>query len=350
MSKLASITGKLRDKAGEIVGEVSFQKLQQATIFFLILILCIVSAIQIETFFTPENLVDNLMRNAAAWGIVACGMTLVMIGGGFDLSVASTTAVCTVVLVLTLRWLEPYGVAVALPAALALTAVTGTVLGAINGVLIAYVGVNPFVVTLSTMLIFRGLGLVLTGGGQSLTVPLDFQQALGTFYWGHASFTGLEQYRISIPIVMFLVVFAAGIYVLRFTRLGHYIYALGGNENASWLAGVNTKAVKAGTYTLCGFSCAIAATILMATTTTAEASSFISAELLVIASVIVGGTPLGGGSGGLFATLGGILLLRVIENLLTQYGITEEYRNIIRGAIILVVVAIDVTMKRGKNK
>ena len=330
-------------------GGLSFQRIQQAIILLLTLSLCAVSAVQIDTFLTVDNIVGNLLRNAAAWGIVACGMTLVMVGGGFDLSVASTTAVCSVVMVLTLRGLEPYGPTLAISAALAVTVLVGVALGAVNGLLVAYVGVNPFVATLSTMLIFRGLALVFSGGGQSLTVPLSMQKPLGTFFWGSVGVAGVGEFRMPFPILLFLVVFACGLYALRFTRLGHYVYALGGNENAAWLAGVNTRAVKAATYVICGLTCAVAATILMAMTTTAEASSFQGAELLVIACVIVGGTPLGGGSGGMTATLVGILLLRVIENLLTQYGITAEYQNILRGAIIVTVVAVDVLVRRRKG-
>jgi len=325
------------------LGGISFQRLQQASIFVLMLLMCVVASFQIDTFFTWNNIVNNLLTNAAAWGIVACGMTLVMVGGGFDLSVASTTAVCSVVLVMMLKALEPQGASVAIPAAIAVTALVGTFLGAINGVLISYVGVNPFVVTLSTMLIFRGGALILTNGGHSQVVPYMMKDTLGQIYWG-------KPWGIPVPILIFVAVFCIGVYILRFTRLGHYIYALGGNENASWLAGVNTALVKTTTYTLCGLTCAVAATILMPMNNTAEASSFQSQELLVIASVIVGGTPLGGGSGGLGATLGGLLFLNVIENLLTQYSIQEEYRQVIRGLIIVVVVAIDVIVRRRKRK
>lgn len=329
---------------------LSFRKLQQASILLLLVGLCAFASFRSPTFLSWTNLVDNLLTNAAALGVIAIGMTFVMIAGGFDLSVASNTAVCSVVLVLTMDALSPYGAAVAISAALLLTALVGIGLGAVNGVLIAYVGVNPFVVTLSTMLVFRGLALILTGGGQALQVGNTILRK--QFEWIYeAQFTLFgKAYQISMPILIFLVVFAIGIYLLRFTRFGHYLYAIGGNEQAAWLAGVNTHRIKASTYILCGFTCAVAAVIFVAMTSTAQAESHVGKELVVIASVIVGGTPLGGGSGGLIATLAGLLLLRVIENLLTQFGIGAEYRPVVTGLIIVVVVTVDVLAKRRSRK
>jgi len=282
--------------------------------------------------------------------VIACGMTLVMIAGGFDLSVASITAVCSVVAVLTLQALAGPGCWVAIPAAVLATALVGTLLGAVNGAVVAYVGVNPFVVTLSTMLIFRGLGLVMTHGGQSIIVPLDIGKVFRGFYWGRVNLFGSETYRLPVPILIFLAVFVTLHVLLRYTRYGHYVYAVGGNETASWLAGINTARVKALTYTLCGFTCAIAAVMSTGMSNTAQAASYQGLEMVVIASVIVGGTPLGGGSGNLWYTLNGLLLLSVIENLLSQYGVNEEYRNIVRGVIILIVVTVDVAVRRRGQK
>jgi len=328
----------------------SFRKLQQATILILLIVLCGFASLKSPTFFNWTNLVDNLLTNAAALGIMAMGMTFVMIGGGFDLSIASTTAVCSVVLVLVMDALSPNGAAVAIPIALLLAALVGVGLGAINGVLIAHVGVNPFVVTLSTMLVFRGIALILTGGGQAKQVgDLTLRTQFSWIYDARFPLFG-QSYQVSMPIVVFLVIFCIGIYLLRFTRFGHYIFAVGGNEEAAWLAGVNTHRIKAATYVLCGFTCAVAAMIFVAMTATATAESHMGKELDVIAAVIVGGTPLGGGSGSLTATLTGVLLLRVIDNLLTQFSVGPEYRKVVTGLIIVVVVTIDVLAKRGSRK
>lgn len=320
----------------------SFQLIQAGTVVLLLLALCAVSAIQTETFLTWQNLIYNLLTNAAYLGIIACGMTFVMVAGGFDLSVGSTTTVCSVVAVLALQALTGQPVWVAIAAAVLVTAIAGALLGAVNGAAISYIGVNPFVTTLSTMLVFRGIALILTHGGQTESVPLAMKETLSQLYWGKVPLFGSQAHQVTVPILVFVGVFAVSLYVLRLTRFGHYVYAVGGNENASWLAGVNTSLVKAATYAICGVTCAVAAVIYTGMSNTAQASSYYGLELVVIASVIVGGTPLGGGSGGLLFTLVGLLLLSVIENLLPQFGIQEEYRNIVRGLIILVVVAVDV--------
>ncbi len=331
-------------------GRFSFQRLLQASILMLLVALCAFASFKIPTFLTWTNLVDNLLTNAAAIGVIALGMTFVMIGGGFDLSVASITVVCSVVLVMTMDWLSPHGAAVAIGAALMLTALTGIGLGAINGSLIGYVKVNPFVVTLCTMLVFRGIALILTGGGQTQQVgDMPLRKQFDWLYDAQVPLLG-GQYQISLPIIILLVVFALGIYLLRFTRFGHYVYAIGGNEEAAWLAGVNTRLVKAATHMLCGLTCAVAAAIFVAKTETAGAESHMGMELVVIASVIVGGTPLGGGSGGLTSTVIGLLLLRIIDNLLTQFSIGPEYRPVVTGLIILVVVTIDVLTKRRNSR
>lgn len=329
---------------------LSLRTIQSASVLLLTIALCVVSAVGSRTFLNWDNLVVTLLTEACCPGIVACGMTLVMIAGGFDLSVASATATCSVVAVLLLRAFAASGAWVAIPATLLLTALAGAVLGAANGALIAYVGVNPFVVTLSTLFVFRGVALIITGGGHTYQVPLDVKPAFRQLYWGQVPIFGSAAWAVTMPILIFSGVFLACFYLLRFTRFGHYVYAVGGNENAAWLAGINTRLVKAATYVLSGLTCAVAAVIYCAMSGTAQATSYQGMEMVVIASVIVGGTPLGGGAGSLLCTLNGLLLLSVIENLLTQFGVSEEYRNVVRGMIILIVVAVDVLARRSQGK
>lgn len=323
----------------------SFQVVQALSVLVLLVVISAVASLKTDTFFSWQNLVYNVLTNAAYLGIIACGMTFVMVAGGFDLSVGSTTTVCSVVAVLVLQAAAGQPLWVAVTTAVLATAAAGLVLGAANGAAIAYVGVNPFVTTLSTMLVFRGLALILTHGGQTLMVPLGMARTFRLIYWGRVGQFGGADCQVTVPILVFIGVFAVSLYVLRFTRFGHYVYAVGGNENAAWLAGINTSLVKAATYALCGAACAVSAVIYTAMSNTAQAASYQGLELVVIASVIVGGTPLGGGRGGLGFTLVGLLLLSVIENLLPQFGVEEEYRNIVRGLIILVVVTIDVLVR-----
>jgi ribose transport system permease protein len=321
----------------------AIRRLQPYLIAILTVVFCLISI-------TRSNNVSlwlgNLLTYAAGVGIIACGMTFVMIGGGFDLSVGSMAAVGGVVAVLVMQRLAGSGPLTAITVAALATLGTGILLGAANGALIAYVGVNPFVVTLSSMFVFRGVGLVLTNGGQSQVVPLPLTESYRLFYWGGFPFFGLE---ISTPVLVFLGVFLVSVYLLRFTTLGRHLYATGGNAQATWLAGINTKRVTAVAYILSGLSCAVAALLWTGLSTTAQASDYQGREMIVIASVIVGGTKLGGGRGSMFATLSGLLLLCTIDQLLTQFGVDPQYRQIVTGLIIVTVVAIDAYLERASR-
>jgi len=239
----------------------------------------------------------------------------------------------------------------AIGAAIGCALIVGAILGALNGTLVAYVGVNPFVVTLSTMLIFRGFAFLISDRGESKRIPFAIYEVFRNIYWGKVlTFgTGKGEFSILMPVVIFLVLLAVSIYLLRYTRFGHYVYAIGGNENAAWLAGVKTRLVKAATYTIVGFTSAIAAMVYCAQSSSAQADANQGLEFQIITCVIVGGTPLGGGAGSLLRTLNGLLLLAVIENMLTQFAAPEEYRKIVRGLIILVVVTVD-TLVRNRTR
>ncbi len=342
--------------------KISFAMVQTASVLLLTIVLCAVCAIfRGRSFLSGYNLVDGLLTEAAFMGLIACGMTFVMIAGGFDLSVGSITVVCSVVAVVVLQalvghpaltWLEATcGVpqVVSATAAAALCAVlAGALLGSLNGALIAYLGVNPFVVTLSMMLVFRGVAYIASDKGRSLQVPLAFKEGFRRIYWGKViTFgEGAQQFSVLVPVVLFVVLFVVCTYLLRYTRFGHYTYAVGGNEQAAWLAGVNTRLVKAATYMIVGVTSALAALVYAALSNTAQADSNKGLEFKIITCVIVGGTPLGGGSGSLLRTLNGLLLLAVIENMLQQFGVDEQYRNITRGVIILTVVAVDTAARR----
>jgi ribose transport system permease protein len=321
------------------------ERLQQLSIAALLALLVTISIVKSRN---VPVWASNLLTDAAVVGVITIGMTFVMVAGGFDLSVGSIAAVCGCVAVLALKAMPAQApTSVALASAFGLTLVCGLILGAINGVFIAYLGVNPFVVTLSMMFVFRGIGLVLTGGGQSQVVPMQHSEAFRLIYWKAFRLLGL---KISVPVLIFLALFAAGVYLLRFTRFGHHVYATGGNERAAWLAGINTRAVSAITYILSGVACAVAALIWTGLSTTAQASDYAGKEMIVIAAVIVGGTPLGGGRGGLFTTLGGLLLLCALDQLLTQFGVDPQYRQIMTGLIILAAVTLDTYFKKWRTR
>ena len=333
--------------AGGTRRTLSFKKLQQASILILLAVLCAFASFRSPTFFSWTNLVDNLLTNAAALGIIAIGMTFVMIAGGFDLSVASNTAVCSVVLVLTMDSLSSCGAVVAISAALLLTALVGISLGAINGVLIARVGVNPFVVTLSTMLVFRGIALILTRGGQAKQVAdIALRNQFSWIYDAQIPIFG-QNYQISMPIVLFLLVFGIGTYLLRFTRFGHYIFAIGGNEEAVRLSGVPVARYKTIVYSICGLMSSLAGIVLTARLTAAEPIAGTGYELDAIAAAVIGGTSLSGGIATIFGTVIGALIMSVLRNGLNLLNIQSYYQLVAIGSVIVIAVTID-TMRRKK--
>jgi ribose transport system permease protein len=320
---------------------ISVERLQQLSITALTVLIVIISIMRSRN---VPVWAGNLLTDAAVVGVITLGMTFVMVAGGFDLSVGSIAAVCGCVAVMVMKAMPQASPTVAITTAVVVALASGVLLGAINGVFVAYLGVNPFVVTLSTMFIFRGVGLVLTGGGQSQVVPIQHAETFRQIYWLAFHLFGL---KISVPVLIYAGMLVVSVYLLRFTRFGHYVYATGGNERAAWLAGINTRFITAVTYVLSGITCAVAALIWTGLSTTAQASDYAAKEMIVIAAVIVGGTPLGGGRGGLFATLGGLLLLCTLDQLLTQFGVDPQYRQIMTGVIILAAVTLDTYFKKG---
>lgn len=310
----------------------------------LFLALCLVCSVRQPEFLSWNNLVNNVLVNAAPYGIMACGMTLVMIGGGFDLSIGSMAAVCSVVAGAVCVRAAPTGPAAALVLAVLAALLAGTVLGSVNGAFISYLRINPFVVTLSFMLIYRSLALVLSGGGKPITIHNDAFQALN---WGSVNLLGrVSRGGVPVPILVLIGIVAPTILALRLTRFGRHLYALGGNEEVSWLSGVNTARLKFATYCLMGTAAALGSVIVTAKTVIGDASGFRGDEMQVIAAVIIGGTPLGGGSGSASGTVLGLLVLVVIQNLLTLAGVGSDYRDMVNGAIILIVVAAEAIAKR----
>jgi ribose/xylose/arabinose/galactoside ABC-type transport system permease subunit len=220
----------------------------------------------------------------------------------------------------------------ALAFAVAAAVFVGLFLGWVNGMLISRIRINPFVTTLGTMLMVRSLVEVYSSGGKPITLPAD--AALGTLAWGRL---------LGVPNPIWLL--AASLLIaaacLRWTRFGYYCFAVGGNERAAWLSGVNTDAVKSLTYVLTGGTAGLAGLTLLSRVMQAEATAATGYELDVIAAVIIGGTPLGGGSGSIFGSFIGVLTLGVINNLLVFLKVDPSLQKMVKGAIIVGAVGLD---------
>jgi ribose transport system permease protein len=285
------------------------------------------AAARYERFLSEENL-TNVLRQNSMLGLVALGMTFVILTGGIDLSVGSLVAVAGVVA----ASLAGQGVAVALLAGVALS----TALGLLNGVVIAKARIQPFIVTLAMMIAARGLALVYTQE-KTLSVPAS---ALGFRELGRGRIDAGVLF-VPYPVLLLVAAYVVGWLVLNYTRFGRHVYALGDNDEAARLMGLNVGRVTVGVYTLSGALAGLAGVLLASRLGTGQPVAAIGWELDAIAAVVVGGTLLTGGQGGVGSTLVGMLLLALIFNIFNLEGwISPWWQLVLRGVILLAVVIV----------
>ncbi len=290
-----------------------------------LLLIVIIVTILNPSFATASNIL-NVLRQVSISALIAFGMTFIILTGGIDLSVGSTLALTGAIAASMLA----SGVDPILTMFVAL--ILGTILGAINGIIIAKGKVAPFIATLATMTIYRGLTLVFTEGRpiSGLGNSLSFQM-LGKGYF------------LGIPVPVVTTAFAFGIlyFIMHKTTFGRRVYAVGGNEDASRLSGINVDRVKIAVYSLTGTLAALSALILTSRLNSAQPTAGTSYELDAIAAVVLGGTSLTGGRGWIFGTLIGALIIGVLNNGLNLIGVSSFFQQVVKGAVILIAVLID---------
>lgn len=288
--------------------------------------LCLLAIAVLLTFLSPYFLtvgnLFNIGKQASINLIVALGMTIVIIAAGIDLSVGSLLAI-TISITAVLAVVQHVNIVLA-----AIAAVTASVLtGALNGTIIQYGRVPAFITTLGTMGIARGVVQLISRGNPSMSFPESFLWiADGTIF------------GIPFPIVVSLAMVLATVGLLRYTSLGRGFYAIGGNEEAARLSGINIPAVRIAAYTISGLCCGIGGLIFAARVGAAPPSAGLGYELSAIAAVIIGGTPLTGGRGNVIGTVVGALLMALISNGLNIIDVDPYWQGIVIGAIIVVAV------------
>lgn len=277
------------------------------------------------SFIQPDNIL-NLLRQVSINGLIAFGMTFIILTGGIDLSVGSTLALSSAVVALLIK----SGVDPVL--ALFIGVLVGAILGAMNGLLITVGKMAPFIATLATMTIFRGLTLVITDGKPITSLGDNaLFQMLGKGY-----ILGIPTPAVTMAILFFLLGF-----ILHKTVFGKNVYAIGGNEKASLISGIKVDKVKIMIYSISGAMAALAGEILMSRLNSAQPTAGASFELDAIAAVVLGGTSLTGGKGRIFGTLIGVLIIGVLNNGLNLIGVSSFYQQVIKGVVILIAVLID---------
>jgi ribose transport system permease protein len=315
------------EDAGSTRGRVVRMKVasfiqRQGALVTLVLV-CIFAAYRYDRFLTEFN-ISNVLRQNSMLGLVALGMTFVILTGGIDLSVGSFVAVAGVIAALLANQGTPFAVA----AAISFTAL----LGLVNGFVIAKGRIQPFIATLAMMIAARGLALVYTGE-QSVRA----ETATGSFSWLGRGAIGF----LPVPVLILTIAYTIAALVLTHTRFGRHVYAVGDNEEAARLMGLNVNRVTIGVYTLSGALAGLAGVILASRLGTGQPVAGTGWELDAIAAVVVGGTLLTGGQGGVGSTLVGVLLLGVIFNLFNLEGtISPWWQLVLRGLILIAVVII----------
>jgi putative xylitol transport system permease protein len=298
---------------------------QRYGIAFAFVLLCLFLTFSNKYFLTSGNIL-NVLRQTSINGILAMGMTLVILTGGIDLSVGSVLGCAGMVTGSLVTGEHPY------PAALAISAglLVGGLLGCVNGLLVAKYKIPPFVATLGMLSSARGLTYMYSNGQPIPSLSDEFLNIGKGVLFG-----------VPIPVFIFLSVFLILYLVLARTVYGRRIYAVGGNEKSARTAGISTKAVIFFAYVICGLLSGLAGLILTARTSSALPQAGIAYELDAIAAVVIGGTSLSGGVGGVVGSLLGALIIGVINNGLDLLGVDSSFQQVIKGAIIVGAVLLD---------
>ena len=292
-------------------------------LLFVILLVGLGLTLTTDTFLSVANL-TNVARQVSINGILAVGVTFVLLTAGVDLSLGSVVALSGVACA---TFAHPGDHSFFVPIAVGL--LTGAACGLVNGVLVTRGGVAPFIVTLGMMTVARGLALIVSGGRPVANMSNELTALAGDF-------RGMP-----IPVLCFASVALGAWFFLRNFRLGRHIYAVGGNEHAARAAGVPVERVKLFAYGLCGLLTGLAGVVLAARITTGQPNAGQAYELDAIAAVVIGGTSLAGGVGTITGTLLGVLLIGVINNGLDLMGVSSYYQAVIKGVIIVGAVWLD---------
>mgnify|MGYP000029401564 FL=1 len=279
-----------------------------------------------ESFLSITN-ITNILRQSSLVGIVALGMTYIMIAGGIDLSVGSTIALAACV---SASLSTTMGTVLPLPVALLAGVLVGVLVGIINGYVVAYLGIVPFITTLGMQSIVRGVALVYTSG-KPINALTDSYVAIGK-----SSLFGIPT-----PAIIFMLLAIITWFFLSKTKYGRYLYAIGGNEEAATVAGLKVKFLKASTYVVGGALAAVAGIVLSARIAAGAPTSGEMYDFYAIEAVVIGGTSNQGGTGGIIQTIIGVLIIGVLNNGMDLLNISGYYQKIVTGLVVVLAVIID---------
>jgi ribose transport system permease protein len=288
-----------------------------------IYIILLVALSILSPYFLGVNNFLNILVAVSTIGIMSVTMTMVIVSGGIDLSIGSVVAIAGVIV-------AQFSQSMPMPIVILIALLVGALIGAINGLAVTRLNINPLIATLGMMSIVRGLAFVYSGG---LTRDI--------FSEGFA-FLG-QGYVLGIPfqVIVMIILFLLTAWILRQTTFGRSIYAIGGNAQASRLAGMPVRRVQMSVYVLSGLSAALGGVFLASQLSAGAPAAATGIELSVIAAVILGGSSLSGGKGSIWGTLLGVLILGTLNNGLTLLNVSSYYQDVARGLVLLLAVGID---------
>lgn len=302
--------------------KLSFEKLGP---FLALIVLVLLVTFMNPNFIAPANLF-NLLRQVSTNAIIAFGMTFVIITGGIDLSVGSTLALTSAIMAgLIAGGTDPI-------LAMLFSLILGTILGGINGLLITKGKMAPFIASLATMTIYRGLTLVYTDGNPITGIGDSFIFK----YVGRGYLFGIP-----FPAILMVISFVILYVVLHKMTFGRKVFAIGGNENASYIAGIKNDRIKIGVYAISGLMASLAGIIITSRLNSAQPTAGSAYEMDAIASVVLGGTSLSGGRGRIMGTLIGALIIGTLNNGMNLLGVSSFYQQVVKGIVIIIAVLLD---------
>lgn len=317
--------------------------------FFALILIIVVFSLLSPNYFTLGNFL-TMANHVAIYGLLSIGMLLVILNGGIDLSVGSVLALCGVVAGALMQGvaLPAFGVILYPPvwAVVVITCALGAFVGAINGVLIAWLKVPAFVATLGTLYVARGVALLMTNG-------LTYNNLGGKPELGNTGFDWLGFNRVGgVPVGVIVLAVVAVIchLVLTRTAFGRWLYASGGNERAAELSGVPTRAVKITVYVLSGICAAIAGLVLSSQLTSAGPTAGTTYELTAIAAVVIGGAALTGGRGTVGGTMLGAFVIGFLSDGLVIVGVSAYWQTVFTGAVIVFAVLLNSIQYRPRKR
>lgn len=295
-----------------------------------LLLLCAVLAVSTDSFLTFRNLL-NIMDQITVLGIMAVGMTFVILIGGIDLAVGSVLALAMMVMGYMANVLG-----VPLPLGILIALVVAALTGAVSGLLITMFSVPAFISTLAMMSIARGVANMITDGQQIVGFPAWFSMLAFIRHGGFLTFT----------VAVMLIVFAGGWFFLRYTSGGRSLYAIGGSPEVARLAGINVKFMTVGVYMMSGLLAGLGGIILAMRLDSVQPTAGFTYELDTIAAVVIGGTSLSGGQGGIVGTIIGVLIIGVLRNGLNLLGVSPFVQAVVIGVVIALAVAAEAFKRR----